>query len=614
MYTSTKVLGLAAALAAPAAAFFRMPCPGRIVTERADPIISPGQVSGHTHTISGGNGFKFDMDYADARSSDCSSCPIKADLSNYWTPLLYFQHQNGTFESVHQSGDGQGVYGGMTVYYLQRGGPNNDKLQAFPEGFRMVAGNPFKRNHTDDFESEAISFVCLDYSGGSSTSDGLPNKNCPDGLRAQVFFPSCWDGVNLDSADHKSHMSYPVGGSYDSGSCPDSHPVHLISIFYEVNYNTGDFSSQWYGSGQPFVFAMGDPTGYGFHGDFINGWDVPTLQSAIDQCTNDSGLLSDCPVIANDLFTTQESQACVVPPQVDEQVTGLLEALPGCNPVQQGPGLATVQTCASTNSKVATIGAYQQYFKDVTSSLKWQYVGCGTDNVGSRTFTSASTSSNSMTVESCISFCSGKGYSYAGLEYASQCYCGNSLPSDRAPQTGILGNCFTPCAGDSTEYCGGGSALSIYQSCSGLSSCTNNAYTGPDGGSVSNASSSVAASSSAASSSKSSSSSSSTSHSSSSTSHSSSTSTSSTKPATTLATSSKRVSSSSSAKSSATTSISSALHRKGKAPASATKNARYAAAVAYKEAADEQAAEVKAKLAAGKVRRHLAELKAGRHH
>ncbi|KAH0113179.1 WSC-domain-containing protein, partial [Aureobasidium melanogenum] len=245
-----------------------------------------------THTISGGNGFKFDMDYADARSSDCSSCPIKADLSNYWTPLLYFQHQNGTFESVHQSGDGEGVYGGMTVYYLQRGGPNNDELKAFPEGFRMVAGNPFKRNHTDDFESEAVSFVCLDYSGGSSTSDGLPTKNCPDGLRAQVFFPSCWDGVNLDSADHKSHMSYPVGGSYDSGSCPDSHPVHLISIFYEVNYNTGDFSSQWYGSGQPFVFAMGDPTGYGFHGDFINGWDVPTLQSAIDECTNDSGLLS----------------------------------------------------------------------------------------------------------------------------------------------------------------------------------------------------------------------------------------------------------------------------------------------------------------------------------
>ncbi|KAI5212235.1 WSC-domain-containing protein [Aureobasidium subglaciale] len=611
MYTSTKVFGLAAALAAPAAAFFRMPCPGRIVTERADPIVSPGQVAGHVHTISGGNGFKFEMDYADTQASDCSSCPIKQDLSNYWTPSLYYQHQNGSFENVHQSGDGTGIYGGMTVYYLQRPGPNNDALKAFPEGFRMLAGNPFKRNHTDDFASKAVSFVCLDYSGGSSTTDGLPTKKCPDGLRAQIFFPSCWDGVNLDSADHASHMSYPIGGSYDSGKCPSTHPVHLVSIFYEVNYNTGDFDDQWYGSGQPFVFAMGDPTGYGFHGDFVNGWNVPTLQKAIDECNNDSGLLSDCPVF--DLFTTKESQACIIPPQVDEQVTGMLDALPGCNPVQKGPGLATPQSC-STNSRVATVGAYQQYYKDVTSSLKWQYVGCGTDNLSSRTLNSASTSSNSMTVESCISYCEGKGYSYAGLEYASQCYCGNSVASDRLPVDGVLGNCFTPCTGDSTEYCGGGSALSLYQSCKGTSSCTNNAYTGPGG---SSGSSSSAASSAASSSSKSGSSSKTSSTSTTKTS-----STSSTKTATTLATSSKPASSSkssstSTSKSSSTTKTGPSPPpgpRKQKAPYSATKNARFAAAVAWEEEADRQAAEVKVKLAASKVRRHLAELKAGRHH
>lgn len=32
-----------------------MSCPGRIVTERIDPIVSPGAVSGHVHTVSGGN-------------------------------------------------------------------------------------------------------------------------------------------------------------------------------------------------------------------------------------------------------------------------------------------------------------------------------------------------------------------------------------------------------------------------------------------------------------------------------------------------------------------------------------------------------------------------------
>lgn len=95
-----------------------MPCPGRLVTERADPIVSPGAISGHVHTISGGNGFNFSMDYAQARASTCSSCPITADLSNYWTPKLYYQTQNGSFIDVPQAGDGEGVYGGMTVYYL----------------------------------------------------------------------------------------------------------------------------------------------------------------------------------------------------------------------------------------------------------------------------------------------------------------------------------------------------------------------------------------------------------------------------------------------------------------------------------------------------------------
>lgn len=60
------------------------------------------------------------MDYAKARSASCSSCPIKADLSNYWTPKLYYQFENGTFQSVPTVGDNaQDQVGGMTVYYRE---------------------------------------------------------------------------------------------------------------------------------------------------------------------------------------------------------------------------------------------------------------------------------------------------------------------------------------------------------------------------------------------------------------------------------------------------------------------------------------------------------------
>lgn len=141
--------GLVAALAAsPAAAFWRLPCKSPIVVERSDPIVQPGQVSNHLHTIMGGNGFDFTMDYNDTQKSTCSSCTVVGDNSNYWTPTLFYRHQDGTFESVPQ-------IGGATVYYLQRGG-KGEQIKTFPPGFRMVAGNPFKRSGGNDFESQAI--------------------------------------------------------------------------------------------------------------------------------------------------------------------------------------------------------------------------------------------------------------------------------------------------------------------------------------------------------------------------------------------------------------------------------------------------------------------------
>lgn len=235
----------------------------------------------------GGNGFALEMNYTDARASTCSSCPIKQgmlhplvaiwnakfmttpDLSNYWTPTLYVNAKNGSgFSAVPVAGDGIGTTGGMTVYYQQRPGPDNDPLEAFPEGLRMIAGNPFQRNYTGTFAAQAISFACLDYNGPATPyTNGFPDRNCPDGLRVQVYFPSCWDGVNLDSPDHSSHMSYPADTAYNNGRCPSTHPVHLISIFYEVIYQTDNYANEWNGNQHPFVLAQGDNTGYGFHGD-----------------------------------------------------------------------------------------------------------------------------------------------------------------------------------------------------------------------------------------------------------------------------------------------------------------------------------------------------------
>ena len=415
----STALAVIAALLAPASAFWRMPCPGRLTLERIDPLVFPGVVSPHVHTVSGASGFGFETSYEQLRESACSSCPVKQDLSAYWTPKLYWTNEDYTqFVDVPQAGEGNGVTGGMTVYYLPRPDPQNssDVIHPFPAGIRFIAGDPFKRWGSDAQAApgQAVSFVCLDYSGGSHPqTEYMPNYNCPDGLRAQVYFPSCWDGIHNDTADHSSHMAYPIG-DYNTGKCPDTHPVHLVSIFFEVIYQTNDFADRWWNPNKhPFVFAQGDRTGFGFHGDSINGWNVTALGEAIKVCTSDSGTLEDCPVFS-DLYSDAECQACQLPPSVNEEVTGNLTKLPGCNPVTGAGPDAVPATCPTT-----PIGTPKIYFTDMTAS-NWEYVGCANDSVSDRTFQGASTSSDSMTVETCVEYCKSQGYSLAGLEYASQ--------------------------------------------------------------------------------------------------------------------------------------------------------------------------------------------------
>ena len=58
-------------------------------------------------------------------------------------------------------------------------------------------------------------------------------------------------------------MAFPAIGDYNGGVCPQSHPIAIISLFYEFFYDTSNFPDY-----QNWVWAMGDPTGYGLHGDF----------------------------------------------------------------------------------------------------------------------------------------------------------------------------------------------------------------------------------------------------------------------------------------------------------------------------------------------------------
>lgn len=52
----------------------------------------------------------------------------------------------------------------------------------------------------------------------------------------------------------------------------------------------------------------------------------------------------------------------------------------------------------------------------------WNYIGCFVDSVAQRVLNGAvHYDTTGLTAESCVAFCSGAGFAYAGMEYTAEC-------------------------------------------------------------------------------------------------------------------------------------------------------------------------------------------------
>ncbi|KAM5350412.1 hypothetical protein ACJ41O_006917 [Fusarium nematophilum] len=89
----------------------------------------------------------------------------------------------------------------------------------------------------------------------------------------------------------------------------------------------------------------------------------------------------------------------------------------------------------------------------------WLSLGCYSDATNSRTL-SKSLNIAGNTNEKCQAACLDAGYKYAGTEFGSQCFCGNSIDNAGGPIA--QSTCNKACAGDSAASCGGPNALSLF--------------------------------------------------------------------------------------------------------------------------------------------------------
>lgn len=312
----------------------------QLVVERTDPLVNPGQkYTPHLHQIVGGNSFNVTMDPNNdpAQLSTCTSCTFNQDKSNYWTAVMFFKAKNGTYTRVPQVGNGgpQGKLvnkGGLDVYYIPSG-----KVTAMKKGFRMLAGSA---TNTDDKKVSSgnichrcwtspneNTFVGSAPCSGSDTVAIPADPKCKM-IRQTIIFPACWDGKNLDSPDHQSHVKYGQGsGATGGGACPSTHPTKLPQVMYELMWNVTTFAdkSLWPTDGSaPFVYSM-NLGGSAAHGDYVFGWEGDSLQKAMD---NNCNLNQNCPKAGLTAQTDAQYSACTKKQQAPEQVDGWLAAMP----------------------------------------------------------------------------------------------------------------------------------------------------------------------------------------------------------------------------------------------------------------------------------------------
>ena len=213
-----------------------------------DPIVFPLQFgASHRHEYVGARTTNAASTPSSLRAGG-TTCGMAGDTSGYWAPDA-LNYSLGT--SKH-----------ALFYY--RGSP---AVRAFPDGLKMIVGRAAATSEASNpgIASGHIKFKC---GPGSNTEYPRPPASCSSGVLVPVVeFPNWWNGRDLDSADHLSHMSY----SRDA-----AHPIELPRIKAYIRYAVP--------AGQPINFALSSGPYYTYHLDFFNAWNQAELQRFIDRC------------------------------------------------------------------------------------------------------------------------------------------------------------------------------------------------------------------------------------------------------------------------------------------------------------------------------------------
>jgi hypothetical protein len=250
---AAQPVAMAAAAARPVAippigngSLFKSRCtPNHVAMD--DPIVYPGQPGmSHEHVFFGNVTTNAASTYANLLGQ-ATSCVVSADSAAYWIPQLYL---NGTAVAPRFA----------NAYYLADGA--RGRIVAFPPGLKVITGDS---HATAPQSTTMIGWKCANQL--SETLTAAPHVCAANVDQVLVMrFPDCWNGHDLDSADHRSHLAFRV-----RGVCPAGYPVVLPRLSFNVHYRLRSVTGLTLASGSI----------YSAHADFFNAWNQQILAALV---------------------------------------------------------------------------------------------------------------------------------------------------------------------------------------------------------------------------------------------------------------------------------------------------------------------------------------------
>ncbi|WP_310432793.1 DUF1996 domain-containing protein [Streptomyces sp. 3330] len=249
-------------------------------------IVAPGVSNGahHFHDYVGNqsnDAFASDDDLANAGTS----CVDQGDKSTYYWPVLRLQNGNQEQDAQKPGGGIEGNAGEIVTpkeVTLTFVGNPRAKVTAMPRLLRVITGDA--KAFVNGTANANASWSCTGFED-RQLKDKYPL--CPSGSDVvRTFrFQSCWDGANIDSANHRTHVAFAAA----DGTCPNGFEA-VPQLVQRIVYDVDAPSLQDGGKTVPLFAVDSFPEQLHKpvtdHGDFINVFDEGLMREMVD-CINE---------------------------------------------------------------------------------------------------------------------------------------------------------------------------------------------------------------------------------------------------------------------------------------------------------------------------------------